>query len=119
MKVASQLTLGNVRNWRGIVAQASAGLPPVYVMMFVVMGMAKGGLPIAMGYDTAVLIYIMMASVALVATVILLGIGRLLLGRWHRELIVMNATIYSLVLIEGVTLEFVAGNMRDCGELIC
>ena len=43
MNVASLLTFGNMRKWTGIVAQASAGLPPVYVMMDVVMGMAKGG----------------------------------------------------------------------------
>lgn len=119
MNVASLLTLGNVRKWTGIVAQALAGLPPVIAMIYEMMAMAKAGLVTAMGYDTSVWGYILMASVALVASIMLLGIGRFFLKRWHRELIVMNATIYGLVLIEGVTLEFVARNMRDCGELIC
>ena len=119
MNSASPMTLGKLRNWTGIIVQASAGLPPVYVMMDHVRASALRGLVTNIGYDTSVLIFIMEASVGLVASIILLGIGRLLLRYWHRGVAIMNATLYGLVVIQGVTIQFAATNLRDCGKTIC
>ena len=114
MSIKSRQILEHLRVSLGFAAQALAGLPAIDVMMEHLRASAWKGIG-----EYVAFYYPLDALIALVASIILLGIGRFLLRYWQKELMIVVGTLYGMVLIQGVTIELAERSLKECGRAFC
>lgn len=114
MNISPRQIVEQLRTGIGFAIQAMAGVPPIYLIMGHVRASAWRGLGETVGWH-----YPLDALIALVASIILLGIGRWLLRYWQKELMIVVATLYGMVFMVGVTIEVAERSLKECGRAYC